>query len=257
MQDQALPCYSRILKRLLAERPVLVETPSGNSILVLSPHPDDDLFACGGTLIKHRSHGHEITSVYLTDGGKGGRVSGSNRQLVSERESEARAAGELIGVKRQIFLRHKDQELEATSKTVTEVRSILNEVKPDLVYLPFVLDGIYHRDHMETNKILAKAAAGFEQQFTCCAYEVYSPLLPNTLVDITQEMHLKLAAIRRFETQLAVRNYLGAVVSLNRYRALTFGDPGMKFMEAFFCAKQDAYIELLRFVLSGSDRWDE
>lgn len=250
MQDQALPSYARILNRLLASWPRVVEKPCGKNILVLSPHPDDDVFACGGTLMKYRSDDSEITSVYLTDGSKGGVVSGPDKDLVHEREREARSAGELIGIKRQIFLRHGDQELRVTDDTLAEVRGILSEIRPDLVYFPFVVDGFYHRDHMETNRLLAEAVHGCEYRFNCCAYEVYSPLMPSTVVDITRQMDLKVAAMRIFQTQLAVRDYLGAVVSLNRYRGLTFGNLDTKFMEAFFCADLGYYCELLRYVLS-------
>jgi len=251
MQDQALLHYPKILKRLSAELPRVVEKPQGENVLVLSPHPDDDVFGCGGTLIKHRSDRGEITSIYLTDGGKGGIVSSPEKQLVLEREKEARYAGELIGIKRQIFLRHRDQELRVTDDTVAEMRRLIAEIKPDLLYLPFILDGFYHRDHMETNRLLAEAASECEHRFTCCAYEIYSPLVSNTLVDITRQMDLKIAAMKIFQTQLAARDYLEATVSLNRYRGLTFGDPNTKFMEAFFCADRDLYCELLRFVLSG------
>ena len=257
MKDQGTIFYPKILKGLSWQGPRIVDRPIGKRILVLAPHPDDDILACGGTLIKHRNSGDEITSVYLTDGGKGGKTYDSDKQLVEERERESRSAGELIGLKRQIFLRHRDQELKATSETVDEMTALLAEIKPDTVYLPFILDGFYHRDHMETNRILAKAMAVSEHVFICSGYELYSPLVPNTLVDVTKEMHLKIAAIRTFKTQLAVRDYLAATVSLNRFRGLTFGSPGTKFMEAYYCADRDAYCELLRFVLSGSEWYDE
>jgi len=251
MQNEAPFYYPRILRRLLTESIRVLEKPDGKNILVLSPHPDDDIFACGGTLIKHRNAGSTITSVYLTDGGKGGTASSPDKRLVLEREREAESAGKLVGIKRLIFLRHPDQELMVTDDTVLEMQTLLDEVKPDLVYLPFILDGFYHRDHMETNRLLAKATNGSKHRFSCCAYEVYSPLPPNTLVDITEQMDLKIAAMKIFQTQLAVRNYLEAMVSLNRYRALTFGGPTTKFMEAFFCTDYSPYCELLELTTSG------
>ena len=251
MQDQAVLYYAGILNRLSLGWPQVVEEPCGKNILVLSPHPDDDVFACGGTLMKHGSDDSEITSIYLTDGSKGGVVSGPDKDLVREREREARSAGELLGIKRQIFLRHVDQELRATDDTVAEVRQLFSEIRPDLVYVPFVIDGFYHRDHMETNRLLAGVAGGYQHTFKCCAYEVYSPLIPNTVVDITRQMDLKVTAMRIFQTQLAVKDYLGAIVSLNRFRGLTFSVAGStKFMEAFFCIDSCAYCELLRLVLA-------
>jgi len=60
MQDQAPLYYPTILKRLLAEPRRDVEKPEGKN--VHSPHPDDDAFACGGT-IRHGTGGGTITSA--------------------------------------------------------------------------------------------------------------------------------------------------------------------------------------------------
>jgi len=51
--------------------PKLIDKPAGKNILVLAPHPDDEVIGCGGTLYKHFLAGAEITVVYMTDGRKG------------------------------------------------------------------------------------------------------------------------------------------------------------------------------------------
>ena len=35
-------------------------------ILVIAPHPDDETIGCGGTLLRHRDHGDEISCVIVT-----------------------------------------------------------------------------------------------------------------------------------------------------------------------------------------------
>ena len=36
-------------------------------ILVIAPHPDDETLGCGGTLLRHKANGDEISWVIVTD----------------------------------------------------------------------------------------------------------------------------------------------------------------------------------------------
>ena len=40
-------------------------------VLVISPHPDDDVIGCGGTLRRHVLDGDEVRVIYLTSGERG------------------------------------------------------------------------------------------------------------------------------------------------------------------------------------------
>jgi hypothetical protein len=41
------------------------------NVLILAPHPDDEIIGCGGAIIKHRNKGSKIFVIYLTDGREG------------------------------------------------------------------------------------------------------------------------------------------------------------------------------------------
>ena len=43
----------------------------GNRVLVFSPHPDDDILGCGGSLMVHVSKGAKVTIIYMTSGEAG------------------------------------------------------------------------------------------------------------------------------------------------------------------------------------------
>lgn len=45
--------------------------PFPKKVLVLSPHPDDDVFSMGGTLMRLVEHGHKIDIAYQTSGSNG------------------------------------------------------------------------------------------------------------------------------------------------------------------------------------------
>ena len=43
-----------------------MEIPPGNRFLVISPHPDDDVIGCGGTIAKLIDAGKEVRVVYMS-----------------------------------------------------------------------------------------------------------------------------------------------------------------------------------------------
>ncbi|MCK4781167.1 MAG: PIG-L family deacetylase, partial [Candidatus Lokiarchaeota archaeon] len=36
-------------------------------IVVFAPHPDDEIFGCGGSILKWMDEGHDVHIVYVTD----------------------------------------------------------------------------------------------------------------------------------------------------------------------------------------------
>jgi LmbE family N-acetylglucosaminyl deacetylase len=225
--------------------PSFVECPEGPNVLVLSPHPDDDILGCGGTLAKHQKAGHTITSVTLTDGSLGDPTFSDRTALIEERERESERAAKIIGVSRCVFLREKDQKLENKAPVIEKVGSLLDEIKPDLVYLPFFLDN--HPDHMATHKIFYQVALHSTLRRECCFYETWAPLYPNILVDISDEMDLKVRAIEEYKTQLKHFDYVRISRGLNTYRSMLFGSKGT-YAEAFYMLPAEEYLSLFKIV---------
>jgi len=36
-------------------------------IIVFAPHPDDEIYGCGGSILKWMDEGHEVHIIYVTD----------------------------------------------------------------------------------------------------------------------------------------------------------------------------------------------
>src|SRR5438046_7255856 len=56
----------------------------GERLLVLAPHPDDEVIGCGGLVAQHLAEGRSVRVVVATDGGQAG--------VAAEREEETRNA---------------------------------------------------------------------------------------------------------------------------------------------------------------------
>lgn len=230
--------------------PELVELPPGREILVLAPHFDDEAIGPGGTLVKHARAGHRLTAVFMTDGRRGDPEINSvepaaerrRRQdaLMATRKAEAEEAARILGIQAVHFLDAPEEQLAATPETVARLNRILSDVRPDLVYVPFITDRM--PDHTATNAVLM-AAAGDGLDFQVCGYEVWNPLYANTMVDIGATFARKCEAIRVYESQLRYNDYIACVGGLNAYRAMAHLK-GASHAEAFYLVPLTQYRHL-------------
>jgi LmbE family N-acetylglucosaminyl deacetylase len=271
---RALPRYARAALRLhlallrSGTSARKTEPPRGR-ITVLAPHPDDDVLGCGGTLHRSVVAGGRVTVVYVTDGSKGyarplpaGVDAREHEERLRERrEREARRAGERLGFEPPIFLGLPDENLDLGRSSVERLAEALRRVQPEVVCLPFLTES--HADHWLTSRLFLAASrpAGLPRDLPCWGYEVWTPLVANAVVDITEAIAAKTEAIREFESQLTEEDYGRAILGLNTYRSLRT-DRGAGFAEAFYVADVEVYRRLhqvmvgrRRSVRSGGPRF--
>lgn len=208
-------------------------------VLVLAPHPDDDIIGCGGTLYRYHLMGSEIAVVYMTDGRKG-----NNRHkeddLIFIRQNEARSASRIIGIDRLIFLDNRDAGLAASPKTVTELSEILSDYKPEAVFLPFFMDN--HCDHRATSQIFFLAARSFPSCM-CYSYGIWTPLPTfNIMSDITTCLQTKILALQEHKSQLEDVDFTEAVKGISRYHSAMSGGDG--YAEIFIACPVKEYQRL-------------
>src|SRR3979409_162659 len=76
----------------------------GERLLVLAPHPDDEVIGCGGLVALPLRENRPLHVVVATDGAQAGDG--------TQREAESRAALGLLGAATVEFLRFPDRDLE-------------------------------------------------------------------------------------------------------------------------------------------------
>ena len=202
-------------------------------VLVVAPHPDDESIGCGGAICLHRQRMERVDAVFLTSGERG-LQSGSEGEARAIRESEARAACEVLGVHQVDFLRHTDLGLsDDIDGCARELAGVIEVRPPRIIYLPH--PGESHPDHAAALPIVRHALARLpatRRALELWAYEVWSPMTRHGWVeDITAVMSSKLRAIRCHRSQLAALPYDRAARALNHYRGLMLA--GSSYAEAF------------------------
>jgi LmbE family N-acetylglucosaminyl deacetylase len=217
-----------------------VDKPEGSKVLVLAPHPGDDVLGCGGTIILHTQLGHEVNILYLTNGEKG--VPGMGQAKAAEtRKQEAINASRYLGVEEANlhFLHLPDGDLINHSGSNYEFRQILEMSNPDVIYMPSFVEK--HRDLYATNVLLKN---NLIHGCDIGAYEIWTPHTPNRLVNITPVVEEKRAAMKEHASQLHELDYLEASIGLNRYRAGMYS-VGIQYAEAFVMSASEEYFELM------------
>ena len=190
----------------------------GERLLVLAPHPDDEVIGCGGLIALHVREKRQVRVIVATDGAEAGNA--------KVREDESRRALAILGRIECEFLRLGDRRLaEESASLKTRLRETLLGYKPDLIAVPSAVE--IHPDHAALARGLVELIQQDESLFAALAvarvafYEVSYPLRPNVLVDITPVADLKYAAVAAHESQLGVRDYVSYTRGLNSYRAMT------------------------------------
>lgn len=189
-------------------------------------HPDDQEFTVAGTLAKWTRRGCKIISVILTSGDAGS--NDPNHDLAYKpilaciREQEQRAANAVLGVQETVFLRQPDGELEPTIPLRKEITRLIRRYQPDSVVTGdpqavFYGNGyINHPDHRAAAQLATYAvfpSAGSRLLFADLLGEGYQPHnvkrlylhgpeKPDTWVDITDTLDIKIRALKEHASQL-------------------------------------------------------
>jgi LmbE family N-acetylglucosaminyl deacetylase len=233
-----------------------LDAVEGGRVLVLAPHMDDETGGCGGAIRKHVLAGAEVTIVYLTDGRRGdpelrrrrlpaAEQARAEAEYVTRRKGEAERAARVLGVRDLRYLDGPDGALEPTPALVEALRAILRERRPAVVYLPSFMD--VHPDHWATNRVLHAAldpaAGATDGALVLRGYELWTPLLANRVLDISDVVAAKREALAQFESQLAHIDYVHALLGLNAYRSI-YAQRGRGHAEAFLECTPGAWRDL-------------
>ncbi|MDH7514509.1 MAG: PIG-L family deacetylase [Bacteroidota bacterium] len=201
------------------------------SVVVLSPHADDETFGVGGTIALHVAHGDQLTVVLCSNN------AGSIRQeWITDEETrrtrlaEFRQAMDALGVRSVRYLDLAPAEL-ASKCACDLLAKVLVEKQPRLLYLPSIFDN--HEDHRRVNIAFA-SACGMVGLDNCLvrAFEVWTPLPANIVIDISEHIATKRKATAMYVSQLASLDYGHHILGLNAYRAITF-ERTAQYAEAF------------------------
>jgi len=214
-------------------------------ILIIAPHPDDEVLGCGGTILKHVKSGDEVylcivTKAYTPDW---------SEEFLKERPKEIEESNRILGIKKTYFLDFPDAKLDTIpqKELQTAISKVVKEVNPEVVFLPHRGDA--HKDHrlvFEAGLFICRP--GFNSSVKkILSYEALSEtewgkdiqeFIPHVYEDITNEIQTKIEAMRAHKSEL--REYphprsLEIVEILAKKRG---SEARLKFAESFMMIRE-------------------
>ncbi len=194
-------------------------------VAVFGAHPDDLDWSSGGTAAAWTRAGKDVYYILATSGETGedhgrGLVLPA-AEMADIRETEQRVAANLLGVKEVVFLRQPDGRLEANQAFRDLLVNVIRRLRPhtvislDPALWAFDNFHLYHPDHR------ALALAVYDAIYPAAGTAAYTPqpdeglpphkvrdvyfsgtARPDTYVDITETIELKIQALTSHRSQL-------------------------------------------------------
>ena len=173
-------------------------------ILVFGAHPDDVELGCGGTIIKEVQKGKKVGVIDLTRGELG------TRGNIKTRNLEANKATKILGLSTRENMDFKDGFLKDDEKHKIKLIRKIRQYCPEIILTNAISDR--HPDHSKSAQLTIDAAflSGLEKIDTGQAiwrpkaifhYIQFNNLIPDVIVDISDQMDLKLKSVKAYKTQ--------------------------------------------------------
>lgn len=186
-------------------------------VLVMAPHPDDELIGCGALLKQLSDSGVPIKVVVITDGAAG-LPAGADPAV---RKAESQAGLLRLGIRDCEFWDYSDGHLPFGGAIADRYRSIVANYRPSHLLLPHPAES--HPDHRALTRGLLMA---LESQWYgwLWFYETTQPCQPvNHLEDASETLDHKLAALASHSSQMADFDYVSHCRLLAQMRGLMVG----------------------------------
>ncbi len=223
----------RVLGHLRHDSPAIWSSPGGRRILVVAPHPDDEVAGCGGAILAHRRCGDRVRVVVATDGRRSRALGFAPERMAATRRAEMEESASCLDVELD-WIGVPEGEWQPRDLEDRLAR-VLRQYRPDAVYAPSRID--FHPEHLKVARALARSLvlcmrganvldtdSGSRSRPELRIYAIQVPLTPmlsNVIVPVdTSEPRLAGAfaahhsQLGSLEPSLRHRRYLGRLYGL-------------------------------------------
>ncbi|MBI2577867.1 MAG: PIG-L family deacetylase [Candidatus Wildermuthbacteria bacterium] len=209
-------------------------------ILVVAPHPDDEVLGCGGVIGKYAKQGDEVFLCIATKG----YTPDWSEQFLKDIKKEIKESCRILGIKETFFLGFPTAKLDTISQKELNdaISDMVRNIKPDVIYSPS--GGDLNRDHrcvFEAVLVASRPKPGsFVKQVLC--YEVLSetewgmPLqafVPMVYEDIGSCLKDKIGAMEAYKSQVKEFPHPRSIEVIEALARKRGSECGMEAAEAF------------------------
>ena len=184
---------------------------SNNRVLIIAPHPDDEILGAGGTIARFADAGAQVTVLTVAAHMPPLYDESVHRQTIDE----ARKAHAIVGATDSIFLDIpavfvRDQ---PTHELNQKISAVVQRTRPAIVLMPYPDRHIDHRVIFDAAMVVTRPVGVGAKIGLLTAYETLSEthwnaphiepnFTPNWVVDITETIERKLEALACYRSQV-------------------------------------------------------
>jgi len=214
------------------------------NILVIAPHPDDEVLGCGGTIGRFSHEGKNVTLCIVTKP----YPPEWPEEYIVKKTGEIERSNKKLGISRTISLGFPTVKLDTVpQKDLNDaLAKVIRETKPDLVFIPH--NGDLNKDHRIVHEAALVATRPISSTVKkILAYETLSEtewgrslahFLPGVYIDITGFIELKQNAMRMFETEIKVAPHPRSMELIAALATKRGSEIGVKYAEAFMLIRE-------------------
>lgn len=212
-------------------------------VIVVTPHPDDETIGCGGTLLALKEKGYcinwvIITSVYKENGYSSERIKSRAREIKKVKLEYAFDKVIEVGIPTT-----KVDEI-SKGELVSKISKIFNEIKPNIVFTPFIND--VHTDHKMISEAVISCSKWFRYPYIekILYYETISEtdfnidpssraFFPNVYFDISLYLDKKMEIMKIYDSELSDFPFPRSERAIRSLAYLRGSQSGVQAAEAF------------------------
>jgi len=217
-----------------------------NKVLIVAVHPDDETLGCGGTLLKHKSNGDEIYWLIIT-----GLDDRFDKSIIEKRKKEIQLVKKTYDFNRIYQLDFPTMRVDefSMSELIGKISNVFNEVKPNIVYLPFKSD--VHSDHRKVFEASFSCVKTFRYPFVkkvlmmeTISETDFAPatkediFVPNVFVDISNFFDKKIEIMKIYESELGIHPFPRSLETIEALAKVRGAQAGCKYAESFMLLKE-------------------
>lgn len=180
-------------------------------VLIVAPHPDDEVLGVGGTILRYKSQGYSVAWLIVTSASE---KFGWSQEKISERALEINEVSTFFNFDKVFQLGLPTTMLDTLplGDIVQKLATVINEFCPDEIFIPHL--GDIHTDHKIVHSAVLSCTKWFRYPFIkkILAYETISEtdfgldinqtFIPNVFVDISDHLDKKIDAMEIYDSEI-------------------------------------------------------
>jgi LmbE family N-acetylglucosaminyl deacetylase len=206
-------------------------------ILVIAPHPDDEVLGMGGT-IKKLSKKNKIILCVVSEGAT---AQYKDKKMIKVRRDSCKKTAKILGISQTIFLDYPDMRLNLSHLDINKkLEEIIEKYKPEIVYTAPKNDlNLDHQVVFSSTLVACRPKSGVKQ---ILCYEIQGntkvPFVPNVFENIEKEFSYKIKGFKMYKSEIEEFPNPRSIIAIENLAIMRGIESGFKKAEAFELIKK-------------------